>query len=157
MKNIKNLIALIVIISFFIAGCSNAIESEEQNVEGKNIEVQQNIEVKKRIGNENKYEIYKEITNNEQVQKVKEILDDIDWENAKAEMVRPPDYKFSFPNPEAKVVLYSLWISPNNGTVELVISASSKYIQLDKNKSAELIEILTGEKLSDLKESQIVI
>ena len=139
------------IISFFIAGCSNAIESEEQNVEGKNIEV------KKRIGNENKYEIYKEITNNEQVQKVKEILDDIDWENAKAEMVRPSDYKFSFPNPEAKVVLYSLWISPNNGTVELVISASSKYIQLDKNKSAELIEILTGEKLSDLKESQIVI
>lgn len=141
----KYLIALIVIISFFIVGCSKAVESEEQYIEGQNIEVQ------KRIGDENKYEVFKEITNNEQVQKVKEILDDINWENAKVEMVRPPDYQFSFPNPEAKVVLYKLWISPNKGTVELVISAASKYIQLDKNKSAELIEILTGEKLSDVK------
>ncbi len=127
-------------ISFFIAGCSNAVESEEQNILG------QNIEVKKRIGEENEYEVYKEITNNEQVQKVKEILGDINWENAKVEMVRPPDYQFSFPNPEAKAVLYELWIGPN-GTVQLVISASNKYSQLDKNKSAELIEILTGENL----------
>ena len=35
--------------------------------------------------------------------------------------------------------------------VELVIEAGSKYIQLDTGKSAELFEILTGGKLSELK------
>jgi hypothetical protein len=35
--------------------------------------------------------------------------------------------------------------------VEIVIETESKYVQLDKNKSAELFEILTGRKLSELK------
>ena len=125
-------------------GCSNAIENDEQK-----------IEVQKRIGDENKYEDFKEITNNEQVQKVKEILDDIDWENAKVSMIHPPDYKFGFqfknPKIEAKAVLYELWISPNKDKIELVIDAESKYIQLNKKNSAELFEILTGGKLSELK------
>ncbi|HZG12523.1 MAG TPA: hypothetical protein VEZ91_11060 [Kurthia gibsonii] len=125
-------------------GCSNAIGNGEQN-----------IEVQKRIGDENKYEDFKEITNNKQVQKVKEILDDIDWENAKVSMSHPPDYKFGFQYKntqiEAKAVLYELWISPNNDNVELVIDAESKYIKLDGNNSAELFEILTGEKLSEVK------
>ncbi|MFB5284654.1 hypothetical protein [Peribacillus sp. Hz7] len=144
LKNLKYLIALIGIISIFIAGCSNVIKNEEQN-----------IEVQKRIGDENKYENFKEITNNEQVQKVKEILDDIDWKNAKVDMARPADYRFFFqfknPEIEAKAALYELWISPNKDKVELVIDAESKYIQLDKKNSVELFEILTGEKLSDQK------
>jgi hypothetical protein len=48
-------------------------------------------------------------------------------------------------------LLYELWISPNNEQVELVIDIESKYVQLNKNKSAELFEILTGKKLSDVK------
>lgn len=144
MKNIKYFIAIIGIISIYLVGCSNAIENDEQK-----------IEVQKRIGDENKYEDFKEITNNEQVQKVKEILDDIDWENAKVSMIHPPDYKFGFqfknPKIEAKAVLYELWISPNKDKIELVIDAESKYIQLNKKNSAELFEILTGGKLSELK------
>ncbi|MDR6121242.1 hypothetical protein QFZ87_000839 [Bacillus sp. SLBN-46] len=144
MKNFKYLIVLIGIISIFTAGCSNIIKDEEQY-----------IVVKKRVGDENKYEDFKEITNNDQVQKVKDILKDIDWKNAKVSMVRPPDYRFVFqfknPEIEAKAVLYELWISPNNDKVELIIDAQSKYVQLDKNKSAELFEILTNEKLSELK------
>ncbi|MFJ5718130.1 hypothetical protein [Neobacillus sp. NPDC093127] len=142
LKNIKCLIAFIGFISIFIVGCSNVKEHEEQI-----------IEVQKRIGDEIKYEDFNEITKNEQVQKVKEILDDIDWQNAKVDMVRPADYQFSFhfTNPkikQEKIDLYELWISPNKDKVELVIDAASRYIQLDKDKSADLFEIITGEKLS---------
>ncbi|MFJ7976759.1 hypothetical protein ACIQZI_13835 [Peribacillus sp. NPDC096379] len=132
------------IISIFIVGCSNALENEEQS-----------IKVQKLIGDEYNYEDFKEIINSEQVIKAKEVLNDIDWENAKVEMERPSDYRFGFqyknPDIEAKAVLYELWISPNKDKVELVIDAESKYAQLDKNKSAILFEIITGENLSDLK------
>lgn len=142
MKNLKYFIAFLGIISIFIAGCSNSLENEEQS-----------IVVQKRIGDDYNYENFKEITNNEQVQTVRQILDDINWENAKVDMVRPADYRFGFqfknPNLDAKMVSYELWISPNKDKVELVIDAESKYIQLDKNKSADLFEILIGEKLSE--------
>lgn len=42
-------------------------------------------------------------------------------------------------------------ISPEKDKVELVIDAESNYAQLNKKKSAELLEILTNEKFSDLK------
>ena len=104
------------------------------------------------MGNENND--FKEIHNNETVQQVKDIVANIDWENAQVSMVRPPDYRFGFqyknPNIEAKAVLYELWISPNKDRVELVID-ESKYAQLDKETSAILYEIITEEKLSDLK------
>lgn len=131
-------ITFIVIISLFIMGCSNATEDEVQNIEGQKIEVQ------KRVGDENKYEVFKDITYYEDVEKVKEILDMIDWENAKVEMVRPPDYRFSFPTLEAKGLAYSLWIS-SNATVEIIIYEEHKYSQLDEIKSTELIEILIKE------------
>jgi hypothetical protein len=128
----------------FLIGCSNDIEDRERS-----------IKVQKRIGDENNYEDFKEITNNEQVKNVREILDDIDWENAQVSMVRPADYSFGFqyknPKIEAKAVLYELWITPKKDQVELVIDAEGKYAQLDKNKSAIIFEIITGEKLSDLK------
>jgi hypothetical protein len=144
LKKFKFLIVFIGIISIFIVGCSNDIVDKEQS-----------IVVQKRVGDENKYEGFKEITNNEQVKKVREILDDIDWENAQVSMVRPADYSFGFqynnPKIEAKTVLYELWLSPNKDQVELVIDAESKYAQLDKNKSAILFEIITAKKLPDLK------
>ncbi|UOE57345.1 hypothetical protein LIT38_10315 [Bacillus sp. CMF12] len=143
MNKINYFIAFIGIISIFIVGCSNVKEDEELN-----------IEVQKCIGDENKYDSFKVITNSEQVKKVREILNSIDWENAKVDMANSADYRFAFqyknPEIEAKAVLYELWISPNKDKVELVIDAESKYVQLDKNKSAELFEILTGGKLSDL-------
>lgn len=48
-------------------GCSNATKDEVQNIEGQKIEVQ------KRVGDENKYEVFKDITNDEDVEKVKEL------------------------------------------------------------------------------------
>lgn len=142
MKNVKYLIAFFAIISIFIVGCSKVNE-------------EQYIKVQKRIGVEYKYEDFREITDSEQVQKVNDIIKDINWRNADVDMERPADYRFIFqfknPDIDAKAVTYELWISPNKDKVELVIDAEGKYTQLDKRKSADLFEILTGEKLSDLK------
>jgi len=144
LNKLKYFIAFIAIISIFITGCSNATKDEVQK-----------IEVEKRIGNNDKYEDFKLIENKEQVQRARKLVQNIKWENAKVSMVRPPDYRFAFQykNSEtvAKAVLYELWISPNKDKIELVIDAESKYAQLDKKKSAELFEILTGGKLSELK------
>jgi hypothetical protein len=138
------MIASFGILSILIAGCANPIGNEEQN-----------IVVQKHISEENKYEDFKEISDSKQVQQVIEIINDIQWESAKVDRGRPADYRFIFqfknPNIEAKAVLYELWISPNKDKVELVIGVESKYAQLEKNKSAELFEIITGEKLSELK------
>jgi hypothetical protein len=140
----KSLMVFIGILFMLIVGCSNTMENEEQS-----------IKVQKYMGNENNYEDFKEINQNERVKQVKEIVEDIEWENAQVSMVRPPDYRFGFqyknPNIEAKAVLYELWISPNKDRVELVIDAVSKYAQLDKETSAVLFELLTAEKLIDLK------
>lgn len=142
MKNFKYLIAFIAIVSILITGCSNPLKNEEQY-----------IKVQKRLGDEANYEDYKEITNNDQVQQVKEIVGDIKWENAKVNMVRPADYRFliQYKNPEieAKAVLYELWINQNSDKVEIVIDAEMKYIQLDNKQSAELFELLTGEKIAE--------
>ncbi|MFS0781243.1 hypothetical protein [Bacillus sp. 1P06AnD] len=135
-----SLTAIFVIMSIFIAGCSNSSDKEEQY-----------INVQKRIGNE--YEDFNDITNKDEVQKVKDILHKSEWEHRKVDMARPADYRFIFqyknPGIAAKAIVYELWIIPNKDQVELV-RGDSEYIQLDKKRSAELVEIITGNKISDL-------
>lgn len=144
MKYFRYIVVLIGVISLLSTGCSNQIENEEQH-----------IKVQKRIDEENNYEDFKVITNSKQVQKVRQILDNIDWKKVKVDMAHPADYRFTFQfiNPEikAKEVFYELWISPNKDKVEIVLDVESKYVQLDKDSSTELFEILTGQKLTNLK------
>lgn len=144
MKIQKLFLILISMVLFLVTGCVNGVENEGQN-----------IKIQKRIGDENKYENYKEITNNKQVKEVKKILDKVDWEIVKVDMARPADYRFFFqfkdPKKEAKAVLYELWISPNKDKVVLVIDAASKYSQLNEEVSVTIFEILTEEKLFDIK------
>ncbi|THE13050.1 hypothetical protein E1I69_09270 [Bacillus timonensis] len=118
-----------------MTGCLNAQDQDEQS-----------IKFHKRIGNENKYEDFKEITDNEQVQTVKRILDDADWEKVKVEMDRPPDYQFTFhfkdPDTEAKAVLHMLWV---NKYILALVRGNDEYVQLNKEDSEALLEILVGE------------
>lgn len=134
---------MLTIFLLVITSCSNGIEDEKQS-----------IVVQKYISEENKYEDYKKINDNEKVQKVKAILSNADWENAVVNMVRRADYRFVFqfknPKIEAKAVGHEVWISPHKDKLE-VVEASNKYVQLSKENSAILYEILTGEKLSDLE------
>ena len=143
MKFKKFLFVFIAVLLFVITGCLSGIENEEQN-----------IEVQKRSCDEDKYENFKEITNNEEVQKVREILGNAEWKNAMESMSRPPDYRFIFqfnnPKIEAKAVGYEVWVSPTKDTLGIV-EASNKYVQLTKENSAILYEILTGAKLFNFK------
>lgn len=124
-----------------LVGCSTDLQNTEQS-----------IVVEKSIGDENNYEDFREVTDNEQVQKIKEILKEANWINAKAEMASPPVYRFAFrnnnPNLEVKAPLYQLWMTPNDDNVELIRDGNA-YVKLDKIMSGELFEIITGEKLTD--------
>ncbi len=150
MKFLKLILVLVTMFLFIVTGCVNGITNEEQR-----------IVVQKRVGEENKYEDFKEVNDKVIVQKVKKIVEDVDWENAKVSMERPADYRFAFQyknsSIEAKAVLYELWISPNNDKVELVINAQSKYVQLNEKDSAVLFGIVTGGKLSDVNTSIILV
>jgi hypothetical protein len=123
-------------------GCSNGIKNEDNK-----------IVVEKQIGETYKYEYYNEIKNIKEVQKLKDILNSISWENAEVDMAYPPHYKFNFENTneenKTNEITYRLWISPNKDKVELIIDSESKYVQLNKEKSAELFKIITGKKLNE--------
>jgi len=137
----KILLALIFLM--IITGCSNGIENEEQL-----------IEVQKRLGNEKKFADFRKIADKKKVQKVKEIINETDWKNAEVSISRPPDYQFvfQFKNPKiaAKAVLHSVWVSPNKDQLEIV-RGENQYAQLSKEQSAIMFEIITGDKLSELK------
>ena len=143
MKKIKDLFAIIGILTILIAGCSDQIQIENE---------EQFIKVDQRIGDENKYKEYIEITNKEDIEHIRQIILNIKWKKAKVEMVHPADYRFVFqyknPKIEAKVATYYLWISPNKDQIELQYDEDN-YIKLDSIKSAELFELLTGEILSE--------
>lgn len=139
---------MIVFLSLTVTACAN--ESKVNvipEVEDDDIK----IVFQKRIENQNDYEYFREITQKEQVRKVKEIINDADWENAEVEMVEPPHYKFRFRNlsPE-ETDRYEVWISPKNDKLE-IYCRNNGYTQLTKENSSLLFEILTGETQSDLK------
>jgi ribosomal protein L19 len=146
MGNPKFLLALIIV--FLVTGCSNGIENEEQKIVVQNL-----VGYYESKPLEGKVDLY-EVTEDKKVLKVKEILDETDWENAKVNMVRPPDYKFHFEyinkDIESNTVQHSVWISPNKDKLEIV-RGNDEYAQLTKENSAILFEIITGDNLSDLK------
>lgn len=143
--NLKQLfIGLIAIFSIIATGCSNELGNHEQK-----------IKVQKRIGEEYKFQDFKEVSDNKKVLKVKDILNDADWENAKVNMSHPPDFQFVFlfKNPDIvqeRTDLYKVWISPNNDNLEIVQN-DNKYVKLSKERSEILFEFITGVKLFDFK------
>ena len=136
---------MISIFLVLMVGCTNRINNEENK-----------IVVEKRVGESDKYENYNEIKDSKEVQNIKDILDSIDWGNVKVKvgMASPPHYKFHFEGTTEKQELngsiYDLWISPDKGGIELVIDSESKYLHLDKAKSAELFKLITGKNLDDV-------
>ncbi|WP_409369049.1 hypothetical protein [Lysinibacillus sp. 38-6] len=138
MRYFKNMLVLLLFV-FIMAGCTP--------FERQKIEVQ-------KINEEGNYEDFKEITRSKNVKRVKKILHNADWEQVKVDMERPPDYQFIFqfinPKIEAKAILYSVWISPNNNTLE-VVQGDQQYVHLDEKDASILFEVLTDSNLADVK------
>jgi len=111
------------------------------------------IEVEK-INEEGNYEDFKEITSSKNVKKAKKILRNADWEKSKVDMARLADYQFNFqyvnPSINAKAIPYSVWISPNNNTLE-VVRGDQQYVHLDEKDASILFDVLTESNLADVK------
>lgn len=142
MKINKIFIVFISLFLVFAVRCVNENKSEENK-----IVVEKRVE--KRVGEADKYERYNEIKGNKELKRVKNILDNIKWENAEVSMTSPPHYKFHFEgiNGNANGTVYELWISPSKDKVELVLDSASKYAELNKQVSRELFRIITGKEL----------
>lgn len=143
MKTNKIFIALVIVPVFLIVSCSNGIINEGSK-----------IVVETRVGEADQYELFREISDRQEVQNAKDILEKASWENAEVSMVRPTDYKFHFEDSKEELnsngLIYELWISPNKDKVELVIEGEGKYVQLSKEKSGKLFEIIIGKKLTEM-------
>jgi len=113
----------------------------------------QKIEVQK-INEEETYEDFKEITSSKNVKKVKKILRNADWEKSKVDMARLPDYQFIFQyvnsSINAKAIPYSVWINPNNNTLE-VVQGDQQYVHLEEKDASILFDVLTESNLADVK------
>ena len=130
----KVLIAFTSILMLFMVGCSNGIEEKGDT-----------IIVEKRIGEEYKYERYKEVIESDEVIKIKEILEDIKWEEGVVDTVLPPEYKFYFEEGGTKTSdrVYDIWANLDGNTSLLVIEGESKFVQNNKNVTNQLFEIIT--------------
>ena len=137
MKKLK-LLLMLVSLALITSGCI----TEKQG---------QKITVQKRVGKDNILEDFREVTDENQVRTAMEVVFNADWENAKVQMERYPDYQFQFPfknGIQGKIASYLLWVAPNGGTIEM-IGESDEYVKLTKQDSATLYEILTGESLGE--------
>jgi hypothetical protein len=145
LKTNKILIVFISIFLILTVGCTDGIKNEVNK-----------IVVEKRVGELDKYEYYNEVKDSKEVEEIKNILNNIGWRNAKVDMAYPPHYKFYFEDTtgkqESNELIYDLWISPDKGRIELVIDSESKYVHLDKEKSAELFKLIIGKNLDEVKQ-----
>ena len=142
MKNKKFFIAFILIFLVLIVHYTNGFKNKG------NI-----IVIEKQVGKENTYDDFNEIRDSKEVQKLKDLLASITWIRTKVSMEHPANYKFHFDyiNEEHRPngLVYALWISPSKDKIEIIMENKPRYAQLDKEKSAELFEIIAGNKLAN--------
>lgn len=100
------------------------------------------------------YGDYEKVTNKEKVSAAWKIIEEANWENMKAEMERPPDYRFGFSyenaQSEAKSASYSVWITVEKESLELS-QDNVRYVHLNKEDSNKLFEAITGTALSEVR------
>lgn len=160
MKSNRIFIVFIVMLLPLTVGCSNAttnnnINKAENKITSKNPsnEAQVKIVVEKQTNEKNKYEIYNEIKDSKKIQDIKELLNNIKFENAIVDMAYPPYYKFHLETAnkkqESNELTYNLWISSHKDKIGLVVDPYGKYVQLSKEKSQKLFQILTGKNLNE--------
>lgn len=78
----KFIFILTIGVLFFLTGCAEDPDYEEQY-----------IEVEKWAGVDNIYKVDREITSTKEVDKVRKTVNQADWSKAKASMARPADYR----------------------------------------------------------------
>ena len=146
-------LALVMFFTITVTGCSNEGtkgSSFEINFEIKIEETM--IDVQRRIGEENEYKVFKEIQIEEKLKSVMHFLNNTTWENVEVQMAQPPHYKFSLINKASgeEIETFLVWVTPNKDRLEMV-RVKGGYAKLTKKNSDGLFEVLTGNKLTDIK------
>ncbi|MCQ6281081.1 hypothetical protein [Bacillus sp. EB600] len=154
MRNLLLIPIFISIIISFSTGCSHNKPNGTTSTTGVANGIKdedQFIKAQKCVGNESNFEEFRKITNGKQVHKVKEILNELKWEYAKRDTLQPPDYQFVFQpkDPKIKVhaILNKIWITPDKDRLVIGRGDNQYALQLTKEQSAVLFEIISGEKL----------
>ena len=139
MKKLTNIALLLIcfLTLMLVVGCT-----EEKPTENSNVIIEEY------SNTENSYQEYKEINNQEKALKIKNILNNTKWENKVVDMERQADFTISFKdeNTSSPEKLYEIWISPSKNKLE-VFNQESGFAQLNRDKSSELFEAITGDKL----------
>lgn len=122
------------IASMLLSGCLNQNE--------------QPITVEKRNGDVHQSVAYKEPLENEKALKVLEILKNADWKKTESDMdeiSEIPDYVFYFNKRKSgtKIVVYSVWTTPDKNKLILTKDNDSQYVRLNKKDSASIFDAIT--------------
>ncbi|MGE7601936.1 hypothetical protein ACQKL5_05435 [Peribacillus sp. NPDC097675] len=126
-----SLFALCLVSLTFASGCA---DKEEE------------ISIQKRIGEETyRYEAYKENIKMKRTEKPKEILGNAEWkENPMKEDDPKADFIFYFNdrNLGDRIPVYYVWVNAGKSTLEVTKDEQDKYVQLSKEDSAVILDLL---------------
>lgn len=149
----KKIFSFLLILSFILlVSCSNDISSEndvEKNVEKVNLikeELHDYLDLHISKSDGDGYILYKEIKDDEKVSKILELLQKVEWEEAKVLMSRKPDYKMELrnrdPNAAFVPIIFAIWRTPMTKSFEVNIEGRNLYGKLSVSESKILEESL---------------
>ena len=119
------------IVLILLSGCSNKNEG---------------ITVQKLVDDKNYQTVaYRAPIESNKALKAREILNNANWEESKVDLGSYPNYVFFFNKRKfgTKVVVYSVWTSPDKDKLKLMIDDGSKYVQLNRADSELIFEAIT--------------
>ncbi|MBS2967911.1 hypothetical protein J9317_03865 [Metabacillus sp. KIGAM252] len=88
------------------------------------------------------HEDNRQVSDPKMVKRMKHIIDQADWKQAKVEMTSSPQYRLGFQKNKAEPVFYNVWMNADNQRLSLI--QGSSYVQLSKENSVDLIELMKG-------------
>lgn len=119
------------IVLILLSGCSNKNEG---------------ITVQKLVDDKNYQTVaYRAPIESNKALKAREILNNANWEESKVDLGSYPNYVFFLNKRKfgTKVVVYSVWTSPDRDKLELMKDDRSKYVQLNRADSELIFEAIT--------------
>ncbi|MCR2806653.1 hypothetical protein [Paenibacillus soyae] len=148
---VKKIMIYLVLCSFvLLIGCSKeqpepiAVKKNENPITIKKNENNLNLYLSKPEGQN--YTVYKKIEDIDTVKTVMDILLNVQWEKAKVQMSRHPDYKILTVNIDPTIsyeqVTYAVWLSPKKDKLEVIIEGQSKFGKVTEEDFKKLLSIL---------------
>jgi len=118
----------------------NQMEYRIEQIRYANEKPEHGVELQLLKRKEERYAVYRTIDDPRKVELALRLLKQADWQDAKVQMDREPDYKLETIRTEAPFT-YAVWLTPRRN-LEIVIEGKSKYAKLSDKASRMLTEAL---------------